>query len=216
MNVLLALVLYNTCISSFNQVEPFYEELDESALAGKEATSSESEGDTEEAKQSKKVEQEGTGGAEGDDGAEPLQSADGGKQGSLELDREAKCATSAERRTGPLPTDAKRFRIADLQSDLFNLVQLVHLEPSELQKAPPGSAFPPKLPVSSVLLSFQYLLQSPLPLALSGKRAQQARERAEQLRGQQRPTTSRSRVERGAKAEATRAGEPVAASKRDI
>ena len=58
------------------------------------------------------------------------------------------------------------------------------MDPSEFLKVPSagGSFHPPKLPVSSVMLSFLFLIQSPLYFAISGKRAliatQQARERA--------------------------------------
>lgn len=37
-------------------------------------------------------------------------------------------------------------------------------------KAPPGSTYPSKIPVSGVVLSFIYLVQSPLPLALQLRR----------------------------------------------
>jgi hypothetical protein len=44
MNTLLALVLYNTTISSYNQLEPYYEELDDAGAVGGEGQASESDG----------------------------------------------------------------------------------------------------------------------------------------------------------------------------
>jgi hypothetical protein len=63
-----------------------------------------------------------------------------------------------------------------LQDDLFNIIQLVNLDPNEMVKAPQGNFCPAKMPVSSVILSFSYLVQSPLPLALDEKRAKRVRE----------------------------------------
>lgn len=64
-------------------------------------------------------------------------------------------------------------KLSRLQDDLFNLIQLVNRDPSEFLKVPSadGTFYPPKIPVSSVLLSFNYLISSPLLPALHGKRA---------------------------------------------
>ena len=63
------------------------------------------------------------------------------------------------------------------------MIQMVNLDPNEMVKSPQGNFFPSKLPVSSVILSFSYLIQTPLPLALDEKRAKRVREQAEQSRG---------------------------------
>lgn len=60
-------------------------------------------------------------------------------------------------------------KLKGLQDDLFNMIQLMCNEPSELLRLSGGGGqfFPSKLPVSSVLLAMTYLIQSPLPLALN-------------------------------------------------
>jgi len=72
----------------------------------------------------------------------------------------------------------KKLKIRNYLDDLFNVIQLVNLDPSEFQKVPATVISPSRLPVSSVILSFTFLIQSPLPLALSSKRNQLCIEQA--------------------------------------
>lgn len=63
-------------------------------------------------------------------------------------------------------------KMAGLQDDLFNMIQQVIRDPSEfLQLKAAGNFYPTRIPVSSILGCFMYVIQIPLPLALNAKKA---------------------------------------------
>ena len=195
MNVILALVLHNCTVSSCNQVEAFYADAEEEQDKGSQGSNSCSDDEGEETKASdqnrERRDDEASAEAEGTDSKPEGGRADSGKESMH-----------------------SPSKVADIVKDLSNLVRLVKHDATEYSKSRPGSVYPAKIPVSSLVLSFLYLIQSPLPLALSAKRAQQVREQAEQLRHGARPK-SRSRHGRSSKVDPSRPG-GVAATKRDI
>jgi hypothetical protein len=46
------------------------------------------------------------------------------------------------------------FKLSEMQNDLFNFIQLMTHGTSDFHKCPPGSFYPLKIPISSLILSF--------------------------------------------------------------
>lgn len=160
LNVLLALVLYNCTISSLNDLELPVEE------AGRDPERADSELHSLARNQDDEAKLR-------DPAPEDGQNAEEAHEDAIRLTDDHAHERSRHGRS----------QMSELQADIANVLELLNLDPADSSKSPPGSAFPAKIPVSSVVLSLLFLIQSPLPFAVSVKKTDSAREQLDSRHG---------------------------------